>query len=185
MWSRRRCLRGRAALLAVPSHCRTADSPHATPQSLPMPSPHRHVCASLCTSAPLLARFEAATAMRTWPSSPSPCHLRHRGRAGHAGGKRACLSASTCAWVSKSSPTASRQGEDEPSPPVAPRLCLSLFLPPPPPPSRAINYPANDHLHSIYRIHGFTIMSSRCPTPPSLEACMAKLQFWSFPPPCR
>ena len=34
--------------------------------------------------------------------------------------------ASVCMWVSMNSPTASRQGEDEPSPPPRP---LSLFLP--------------------------------------------------------
>jgi len=74
-WSHCCYLCGRVALLDVPPRYRTADPPHAMTQSLPAPLPHRNIRASLCTSTPLLALFEATTAVRTWPCSPLPCHL--------------------------------------------------------------------------------------------------------------
>ena len=118
-WSRRCCLRGRAALLAVPPRCRSTDPPYAATQSLPMLSLHHHVRASLCTSAPLLALFEAATAVRTWPCSPSSCHLWRCATQAMASRGRTCLS-----FASARMPFRSRRAR-----PAKARPCCATYQP--------------------------------------------------------
>jgi len=99
-------------------------------------------------------------------------------RTGHASREHARLSASTCTWASTITSTASRQGEDEPSPPAAP--CFSLS------PSVAAVKPCHQiTLQTITSIQFIASTASpSCPPaaqpPPSLEASMAKLQFGVF-----
>jgi len=150
----------------------------------------RPPCRATTTPLPLLSHRIAA--LRHWPAWT----LHTRGqtavampfmalrRAGHASRTRAHVVHSAGAWASRacrSCPAKAWMSRAHLLCLVSLSLSLSLFLPPLPPSSHAINYHTNNHLHSIHRIHGFTIMSSCCPTPPSFEASTAKLQFWSFP----
>ena len=92
-------------------------------QPLLVLSPHRHVRASLCISAPLPAQCVATSAMLV--GLVVALLLMALWHVGHAGRERARLSASACAWASMIMLTVFCQGEDEPSSPPCP---VSLFL---------------------------------------------------------
>jgi len=176
--SRRRCSHSQAVRPPASPCCRPVDPPHAMTQLLLVPSSHRHVRAFLCTPTPFWPDLVLTATARTWWSSPSPCHLWHCSHVGHPGQWTTCL----FDWVHVCDalivPITSHQGETVLSPPVGP---VSLFLSTDRRGATPPNYPAIDHLHSIHRIHGFTITSSHCLAPSSHEEGTAKLQFGAFP----
>jgi len=92
-----------AGTITLSSCPRTTGSSHYRPASrraaAAAVASSSHPRLSVVPSASLPAQFKATTVARTWPSLPSPCHLRHCGRTGHAGRKHARLSASAYAWA--------------------------------------------------------------------------------------